>query len=87
MTTIRFHHDQTVQAVLNAWPATKDVFIRRRMACVGCVLAPFMTIAEAAIAYGIEPDTLEAELRAAASTHPPESTFATAAIHKPESRQ
>lgn len=67
MTAIRFDQDLTVQMVLDAWPATRSVFIRRRMACVGCVLAPFMTIAEAAGAYGIAPDSLAAELQAAAA--------------------
>jgi hybrid cluster-associated redox disulfide protein len=87
MTNIRFHQDLTVQTVLDAWPATQHVFIRKRMACVGCDLAPFMTIAEAAIAYGIDPDTLEAELRAAASAHQPASSLETAAPHNLESRQ
>lgn len=71
MTAIRFDQGLTVQTVLDAWPATRSVFIRRRMACVGCVLAPFMTIAEAASAYGIGPDALAAELQAAAAASAP----------------
>jgi hybrid cluster-associated redox disulfide protein len=67
MTANRFDVDLTVQVVLDSWPATRSVFIRRRMACVGCDLAPFMTIAEAASAYGIGPDALAAELEAAAA--------------------
>lgn len=63
---IRLHRDLTVQTVLDAWPSTREVFIRRRMACVGCDLAPFMTIAEAAVSYGIGPGDLERELRVAA---------------------
>lgn len=86
MTTIQFHQGLTVQTVLDAWPGTQSVFIRRRMACVGCDLAPFMTIAEAAAAYGIGPDTLEAELRAAAAATPPTSPPVAAAIQNPESR-
>lgn len=73
MSTIHFHRDMTVQAVLDAWPATRTVFIARRMACVGCELAPFMTIADAAAAYDIPAGQLEDELRIAAllQTAPP----------------
>lgn len=67
MTASRFHRDLTVQAVLDAWPSTRHVFFARRMACVGCDMAPFMTIAEAAASYGIPADDLERDLRAAAS--------------------
>jgi hybrid cluster-associated redox disulfide protein len=62
----RLHRDLTVQTVLDAWPATREVFMTRRMACVGCEMAPFMTIGEAAAAYGISVDALESDLRAAA---------------------
>jgi hybrid cluster-associated redox disulfide protein len=71
MTTNRLHRDLTVQAVLDAWPSTREVFIARRMACVGCELAPFMTIAEAAAAYDMSADDLERDLRAAATTPAP----------------
>jgi hybrid cluster-associated redox disulfide protein len=43
-----------VSEVLAAHPATARVFIERRMGCVGCVFAPFETVAEAARAYGID---------------------------------
>jgi hybrid cluster-associated redox disulfide protein len=65
MTTTGIHRDLTVQELLDSWPSTREVFIRRRMACVGCDLAPFMTIGEAAASYGIAPDDLEQELHAA----------------------
>jgi hybrid cluster-associated redox disulfide protein len=64
----RLHRDLTVQTVLDVWPSTRAVFIARRMACVGCDMAPFMTIAEAAASYNIGVDDLERELRAAAAT-------------------
>jgi hybrid cluster-associated redox disulfide protein len=66
MTSIQVRLDLTVQTLLDTWPSTREVFIRRRMACVGCDLAPFMTIAEAADSYGIAPRELERELQAAA---------------------
>ena len=66
MTRVRVHRDLTVQTVIDTWPSTREVFLRRRMACVGCDLAPFMTIGEAAASYGIAPDELERDLQAAA---------------------
>jgi hybrid cluster-associated redox disulfide protein len=69
------HPGLTVKAALDRWPAVIPVFIRRRMACVGCAVAPFMTLAEAAESYGIPPAALIADLRraiarAAASAKP-----------------
>jgi hybrid cluster-associated redox disulfide protein len=42
-----------------------QVFVRRRMACPGCAMAPFMTLAEAAASYGLDPHQLVRELQAA----------------------
>jgi hybrid cluster-associated redox disulfide protein len=91
MTTNRIHRDLTVQTVLDTWPSTRSVFIRRRMACVGCDLAPFMTIAEAEAAYGIPPGELERDLQSAV-TEPARSASVAApssqaAIRNPESRR
>lgn len=55
-----------VREVMDAHPETLAVFLRRRMHCPGCVMAPFMTLEEAAANYGAEPCELVAELRAAA---------------------
>jgi hybrid cluster-associated redox disulfide protein len=85
MTSIRIHRDLTVQKVLDTWPLTREVFIARRMACVGCDLAPFMTIAEAEASYGIPPGELERELqRTAEKSTGPVTAGAKAA--NPESR-
>jgi hybrid cluster-associated redox disulfide protein len=43
----------TVDQVMSKWPATIAVFRRHQMACVGCPVAPFTTLAEAAVIYGI----------------------------------
>ena len=51
-----------VAEVMDRWPVSVGVFNRRRMACPGCVMAPFMTVAEAAISYGLSPAELEADL-------------------------
>lgn len=54
----------TVSTVF-ARPGAMTVFLRYRMACPGCVMAPFMTLAEAAAAYRLDPDGLVADLNAA----------------------
>jgi hybrid cluster-associated redox disulfide protein len=56
------HPQFTVAEVLDRWPATAAAFVRRRMACVGCAMAPFDTIGEAAAVYGIEVEGLLDEL-------------------------
>jgi hybrid cluster-associated redox disulfide protein len=61
----------TVDDVMARWPETVPVFHRRRMACPGCVMAPFMTVAEAARSYAQPEDELAADL---ARAIPPETT-------------
>jgi hybrid cluster-associated redox disulfide protein len=55
--------DQLVEEVLHAHPQAARVFIRHRMACVGCPMAPFMTVAEAAAAYDLPTERLLMALR------------------------
>lgn len=57
--------DMIVGEVIDRWPATISVFNRRTMACPGCVMAPFMTVAETAAAYGFEAADLAGELATA----------------------
>lgn len=57
--------DQIVEDLLARWPETVPVFLRLKMACVGCDLAGFETVAEAAQAYGIAVERLLADLTAA----------------------
>lgn len=58
--------EQTVADLLERWPEAAPVFVRRGMACVGCVMAPFMTIRDAAASYGLETEDLLADLAGAA---------------------
>jgi hybrid cluster-associated redox disulfide protein len=58
-----FNLDTTIAALLDAYPSAARVFIRRRMACVGCDMNRFETIADAARSYGIPPAELLADLR------------------------
>lgn len=53
-----------VAEVMNCWPQTVPVFVRHRMACPGCVMAPFMTVAEASKEYGLDAEIFAAELTA-----------------------
>ncbi|HEX7968370.1 MAG TPA: DUF1858 domain-containing protein [Stellaceae bacterium] len=57
---------QTVERLLRAQPETARVFLRRKMACVGCVMSPFETVGEVARIYGIAEGELLADLAAAA---------------------
>lgn len=54
-----------VQDVLSWWPETAWIFNELGMACVGCVMAPFETVAEAAQSYGMVPEALVDALRSA----------------------
>lgn len=46
--------DQAVSEVLAQWPQLAQVFVDQRMGCVGCPLARFETVAQAAQAYEME---------------------------------
>lgn len=47
--------EMEISEVLARWPETARVFHEHEMACVGCVVAPFYTITDAANVYGIPP--------------------------------
>lgn len=57
-----------ISDVLERWPATADVFHTHTMACVGCAVAPFYTIQDAAEVYGLAPDDFITDLLAAIRT-------------------
>lgn len=59
--------DASVDDIMTAFPSTIAVFLRHRMSCVGCLMGPFHTVADAAAEYDLDPDALLAELRQAAS--------------------
>lgn len=54
-----------VAEVLAQWPETAAVFMRRRMACVGCTMAAFDTVAAVSEVYGFGLEAFIAELQAA----------------------
>lgn len=51
-----------ITSVLERWPKTADVFHEHAMACVGCAVASFYTINDAALVYGIAPENFVEEL-------------------------
>ena len=55
--------DLTIADVLERWPQTVPVFLRYRLACVGCPIAPFEQIADIASNYGLALDRLLAALQ------------------------
>ncbi|MFY0679610.1 MAG: DUF1858 domain-containing protein [Thalassovita sp.] len=53
--------------VMKRWPATIQVFLRHNMLCVGCLVNPFHTIADACMEYGLDEQLFLSELRRAVS--------------------
>lgn len=56
--------DLTVDEVMRRWPGMIEIFIRRRMLCVGCAIARFCTIREACADHNIPLSDFLAELDA-----------------------
>ena len=52
----------TVANVLTRWPRTIPVFLRHRMACVGCPIAPFETLTDVTGIYGLDLNCFLGEL-------------------------
>ena len=59
----------TVAELLAGWPAAGPVLAQHGMACVGCAMARFETVEEAAAAYGVDADALLDEVRRARRSH------------------
>ena len=58
--------DTTVSDVLAAAPAGARAFLDRGMSCPGCPFSRFESVADVALAYGMDPVTLAAALIEAA---------------------
>jgi len=56
-----------VDDVMQLWPTTMRALLRRRMACVGCHVAPFHTVQDVARAYHVPVEMLLRELRESAA--------------------
>lgn len=66
--------DLSVGGFLRACPASAGVFLAHRMACVGCPLAEFETLADAAREYHLSLADFLAELAAVPAAPPPAAT-------------
>ncbi len=53
----------TMDVVLAKWPEVIPVLLKNRMHCVGCLLAPFHDITDAAIEHGLDEDKLFEEFQ------------------------
>ncbi|PVB61500.1 DUF1858 domain-containing protein [Labrenzia sp. 011] len=58
--------DLPLTLLFRVWPQTPSVFIRHRMLCYGCPIAPFHTVIDACREYDLDEQVFRAELRAAA---------------------
>jgi hybrid cluster-associated redox disulfide protein len=56
--------EMMIEDVLTKWPETAVVFQKHSMACVGCAVANFYSIADAANVYGVPDAQFLAELMA-----------------------
>jgi hybrid cluster-associated redox disulfide protein len=55
--------DETVAALLAREPRAARVLLDHGMHCVGCAIAPFETLAEICVIYGVSLEQLIVELR------------------------
>jgi hybrid cluster-associated redox disulfide protein len=60
--------DMPLQMMFHRWPAAVSVFLAHRMLCFGCPIAPFHTVSDARLEYGLDEMRFRRELRAAIST-------------------
>lgn len=56
--------DLPLDELMSRWPETVTVFLRHKMLCVGCMIAPFHTVLDACKEYGLEVEPFYAELAA-----------------------
>ena len=63
--SVLISRNSIVGEVMESHPASVAIFIRNRMHCPGCVMARFMTLADAAQSHEVELDHLMDELGAA----------------------
>lgn len=54
--------------LIEGWPESRQTLARRGMACVGCTMARFETIEEAAAAYGFDPREFLRDVAAASTS-------------------
>ncbi len=70
----RLGADLPVATALERWPPAAQVFLAHRMACVGCAMARFDTLCDAAATYSLPLERFLLELTAASVAAPNPST-------------
>ncbi len=65
--------DLSIENLLKNWPETIPVFTRHRMACIGCCMSCYETIASAAEIYSLPLPGFLDELNKAVATPGPET--------------
>ena len=61
--------DMPLADLMAAWPSTIEVFLRHRMLCVGCRVAPFHTVVDACEEHHVDEDAFRGDLAAAIGPH------------------
>ena len=64
--------DMTMDVIMRQWPVAIRVILDHGLLCVGCPIAPFHTIADAAREHDVDQATLERDLRMAMAAEGPE---------------
>ena len=59
--------DLTLNELMKHWPATIQVFMKHKMLCVGCLINPFHTVADACAEYNLSEEDFVRELLDAVS--------------------
>jgi hybrid cluster-associated redox disulfide protein len=54
--------DLPLEALMTLWPQTIPVFLRHKMLCVGCLVAPFHTVLDACQEYDLDVEAFYIEL-------------------------
>lgn len=62
--------NKTVEELLNRFPETAEVFYQYGMACVGCAVAPFYTVADAIEIYKLSQMEFLSQLAQAINNQP-----------------
>lgn len=67
-----FEYQTSIADLLEQYPECIPVFLRHRMICVGCTLAPFDTLGDAIYNYDLSPEDFIEELRGVVKSIPKE---------------
>jgi hybrid cluster-associated redox disulfide protein len=59
----KFHDDMTMDAIMRAWPDTIRVILDNGLLCVGCPIASFHTVSDAAKEHHLDEAMLIEDLR------------------------